>query len=99
MHQCTVRPCEPQNCWYFAANNELNESLIPILMKRSIFLLTTIALASFGSFVSAKAADTYNIDPAHSTVGFSVQHMVISTVHGKFNEFTGTVTVDGKKIE
>ena len=68
-------------------------------MKRSIFLVAAIALASFGSFVSAKAADTYNIDPAHSTVGFSVQHMVISTVHGKFNEFTGTVTVDGKKIQ
>jgi polyisoprenoid-binding protein YceI len=45
------------------------------------------------------AADTYNIDPAHSSVGFAVSHMVINTVHGKFNEFNGTVEVDGNQIQ
>jgi len=45
------------------------------------------------------ALDTYNIDPVHSTVGFSVSHLVISNVKGKFNEFSGAVVVDGKKIK
>src|SRR4051794_15971536 len=68
-------------------------------MKRNAFIAGAIGFASLASVMSARSADTYNIDPAHSTVGFSVQHMVISTVHGKFNEFSGTVTVDGKKIQ
>ncbi len=35
----------------------------------------------------------YNIDPAHSTVGFEIPHLVISTVEGKFKTFSGTVNV------
>ncbi|HWQ04295.1 MAG TPA: YceI family protein [Longilinea sp.] len=33
----------------------------------------------------------WNIDNAHSTVEFSVRHMMISTVRGRFERFTGTV--------
>lgn len=35
---------------------------------------------------------TWTIDPAHSTVGFSVRHLM-SRVRGRFTEFTGTVVV------
>ncbi len=42
---------------------------------------------------------TYTIDSAHSRIGFAVKHMVISTVRGKFNEFTSTVTVDEEQPE
>ena len=34
-------------------------------------------------------AGTWDIDPAHSTVGFSVRHMMVSKVRGYFREFTG----------
>ena len=34
------------------------------------------------------------IDPAHSHIHFSVRHMMISTVRGRFNEFTGTIEFD-----
>lgn len=44
----------------------------------------------------ARAAETYNIDPAHTSVGFSIQHMVISKVKGRFNEFSGAIQVDPK---
>jgi polyisoprenoid-binding protein YceI len=60
-------------------------------------LLLSLSLAALST--SAIAADTYNIDPMHSSIGFGVSHMVINTVHGKFNEFSGTVIVDGKKIQ
>ncbi len=33
----------------------------------------------------------WQIDPAHSQIQFSVRHMMISTVHGRFGKFTGTV--------
>jgi polyisoprenoid-binding protein YceI len=36
----------------------------------------------------------WHIDPAHSEIQFSVKHMMISTVRGRFNEFTGTVEAD-----
>jgi polyisoprenoid-binding protein YceI len=33
----------------------------------------------------------YNVDPAHSNVGFEVKHMGIATVRGTFHTFQGTV--------
>jgi polyisoprenoid-binding protein YceI len=34
-------------------------------------------------------AATWNIDPAHSEVGFSVRHMMVSKVRGRFTTFSG----------
>jgi polyisoprenoid-binding protein YceI len=48
---------------------------------------------------TAFAADTYNVDPAHSTVGFSVAHLVINNVKGKFGEFTGTLVVENQTVK
>ena len=36
---------------------------------------------------------TWTVDPAHSTIGFSVKHLGIATVRGKFEEFEGTLQV------
>ena len=38
-------------------------------------------------------AGTWTVDPAHSTVGFSVKHLGIATVRGKFDEFEGTLEI------
>ena len=43
---------------------------------------------------TALALDTYKVDPAHSSVNFSIEHMVINTVHGRFRQFDGTIAVD-----
>ena len=43
------------------------------------------------------AADTgtlWTIDPVHSTIGFSIKHMVVATVHGRFGGFRGTIRFD-----
>ena len=34
-------------------------------------------------------AGTWKVDPAHSSVGFEVKHMMIATVRGRFTEFDG----------
>ncbi|HUA41609.1 MAG TPA: YceI family protein [Streptosporangiaceae bacterium] len=40
-------------------------------------------------------AATWTIDPVHSEVGFSVRHMMVSKVRGRFNAFSGQlVTAD-----
>ncbi|HEY1737416.1 MAG TPA: YceI family protein, partial [Acidimicrobiia bacterium] len=36
------------------------------------------------SDLSQLAPGTWNIDPAHSTVGFTVRHLMISKVRGRF---------------
>lgn len=42
---------------------------------------------------------TWTIDPAHTTVEFAVKHMMISTVKGRFANFSATVTTDGADPE
>ncbi len=35
---------------------------------------------------------TWTIDSAHSTIGFKVKHLVVSTVRGSFADFAGSIT-------
>lgn len=42
----------------------------------------------------ADAADTYEVDAAHSMIIFRAKHMGVSNNYGRFNEFSGTLTVD-----
>ncbi len=37
---------------------------------------------------------TWNIDPTHSEITFSVRHMMVSKVTGTFNVFKGTMEID-----
>ncbi|WP_245237283.1 YceI family protein [Streptomyces iakyrus] len=37
----------------------------------------------------------YTIDPAHSTVGFVARHAMVTNVKGSFQDFTGTLHLDG----
>lgn len=39
------------------------------------------------------ATGTWEIDPSHSQVGFSVRHLGLSKVRGRFSRFTGTVHI------
>ena len=42
----------------------------------------------------ASTTTTWKIDPAHSNVEFSVRHLMITTVRGRFGDVSGTVTRD-----
>lgn len=53
-------------------------------MKKFIFIA---AIAFFGK--ASFAQTTWNIDPVHSSVQFSVPHLVISEVEGSFKKFEG----------
>ncbi|WP_394841889.1 YceI family protein [Pendulispora brunnea] len=40
------------------------------------------------------ALEKWNIDVVHSTVGFSVRHLMVSKVHGVFTQWTGSFEFD-----
>ena len=44
---------------------------------------------------TAATGQTYAIDPAHSEIGFSVAHLMISKVRGNFTGFSGTLELGG----
>src|SRR3981081_2374543 len=57
--------------------------------------LFTLVVALGSAFVlSANAADTFKVDPVHSFVLFSVQHLGIANTYGRFNDISGTVVFD-----
>jgi len=57
-------------------------------------------LAIFLIAVSANFAQTkWDVDKSHSKVGFSVAHLVIAEVEGKFNNFNGTIVTNGDNFE
>jgi polyisoprenoid-binding protein YceI len=53
-----------------------------------------MALVAMMYSTETLAVDKYAIDHPHTTVGFSVKHMVITSVKGKFNEFDGAIMYD-----
>ena len=53
--------------------------------------ILTLALATLAT---PALAATWSLDPAHSSVQFSVRHMMVSNVRGEFGKVGGTVTGD-----
>lgn len=64
-------------------------------MKRIIHAVAVLALLALPALA---AAETWSIDADHSSVGFTVRHMMVSNVKGSFGTFSGTVEVDEKDI-
>ena len=44
--------------------------------------------------LSAFAADSYTLDPYHTFPGFTIDHLGISTMHGRFDKTSGKATLD-----
>ncbi|MFE2375140.1 YceI family protein [Streptomyces sp. NPDC059398] len=43
----------------------------------------------------AALSGDYSIDPAHSSIGFTVRHAMVTNVRGSFTEHEGTLHLDG----
>jgi polyisoprenoid-binding protein YceI len=46
-----------------------------------------------GAVTTPIPVGTWTVDPAHSTVGFSVKHLGIATVRGQFDQFEGALEI------
>jgi polyisoprenoid-binding protein YceI len=56
------------------------------------FLSPVLAAALFAA--PTQAADNYTVDGMHSSVTFKISHLGLAWVYGRFNEFSGTFTID-----
>jgi polyisoprenoid-binding protein YceI len=67
-------------------------------VKRFASILAALTLATI-PFVRVAAADpiSFQIDRAHSDVGFDVRHF-FNKVHGKFTEYDGSIVYDPKNL-
>jgi polyisoprenoid-binding protein YceI len=58
----------------------------------------TLAMAAFAcaafSATCFAAADTYKVDPVHSSVIYKIRHMGVTNHYGRFNTLGGTITMD-----
>lgn len=62
---------------------------------KSVLLSAAAGLLVAGT---AFGADSYKLDTAHSSVGFSVKHMVITNTKGNFKDFSGEILFDPKNV-
>jgi polyisoprenoid-binding protein YceI len=59
-------------------------------MRKKSAIAVVVALMAASAF----AADTYKIDPVHSSANFAVKHMMVSTVKGRFTDVEGEINYD-----
>ena len=63
-------------------------------MKRFLTVLSALLITA-----AAGAATTeYKLDTSHTKVGFSVAHMVVSSVSGRFKKATAQISVDDQDL-
>jgi polyisoprenoid-binding protein YceI len=60
--------------------------------------LTAVLFSGISLSATTSWAANYQIDPSHSSVGFKVKHLAISTVPGKFLNYKGSFTFDPANI-
>jgi polyisoprenoid-binding protein YceI len=60
---------------------------------------TAAAPAASAEITAEQASGAYGVDKLHTDITFTVPHLVVSKVRGRFNDFDGTVKVDGTKPE
>ena len=57
------------------------------------------ATTTASSRTTPTTATRWTLDPGHSSVGFSVRHLMITNVRGEFEKFSGNVTYDPTRPE
>lgn len=63
-------------------------------MKRSLLALAAVSALTLSAF----GAEEYKFDTNHTSVSFTVRHLLISTVPGRFKDVTGTIALDEKDM-
>jgi polyisoprenoid-binding protein YceI len=66
-------------------------------MRANRFTGVALFVALAVAAAPARAGDYYAIDPTHSAVTFKISHLGLSWTHGRFNEVSGGVVLDGEK--
>jgi polyisoprenoid-binding protein YceI len=59
-------------------------------MQRAVVVMVAAGAVAASSCLAGE----WEVDPVHSSVGFSIRHMMVSNVKGSFTNFSGTVQYD-----
>jgi polyisoprenoid-binding protein YceI len=65
-------------------------------MKKLILSLTFVLVFAFSAFAQSTE---WEIDFSHTNIGFTISHLVISDVTGRFQEYSGSVKSSGEEFE
>lgn len=85
----------------------LRNSIAVTLLVVAILALFGLAVGTVTSSAAARNADItyspiasgrYDLDINHGVIGFSVRHLGIAMVEGRFKDFKGVVTYDDKDV-
>ena len=69
-----------------------------VLAAAAAFALAGPVLAGAPAQIGA-SLNTWTVDTGHSSAGFSVKHLLVSTVRGTLGPIKGTIVYDGKSVE
>ena len=64
------------------------------ILQRHIRIWVLVCSCVFVSAVANAEMARYDIDPEHTTIGFSAVHMLVSNVQGQFKVFSGFIEMD-----
>lgn len=56
-------------------------------------------LAAMAGMMQSAIADTYKVDPVHTSIVFRIGHLQVSSVYGRFNGASGTIEYDPAAAE
>ena len=59
---------------------------------------TKINRREYGINYAPVPAGVYQLDPAHSLIGFAVRHLEINLVSGRFKDFTGSIDYNDRDV-
>ncbi|WP_454062656.1 YceI family protein [Candidatus Nitrospira salsa] len=69
-----------------------------VLRMKRVIMFAAVSILLSATWASAEMSK-WKIDHDHSTVGFQVKHMVVSSTKGKFLDYTGVVEMDPEAKE
>lgn len=73
-------------------SNIRDEIMFKVMKKAGLALVLAAGLS--GAAVSAQAAESYKLDPSHTSVIFIVNHLGFSNFQGRFGGVSGELTLD-----
>ena len=65
-------------------------------LPRRLRMITLVCSFVFMSAIANAEMARYDIDPEHTTIGFSAVHMLVSNVQGQFMVFSGFIEMDAE---
>jgi len=63
-------------------------------MRKSLLAVAGCLAILAMSGPALRAADSYDLDPAHTAVTFKISHIGLSWTHGRFNDVSGRFVID-----